>query len=335
MGLKNYIIATILLMVVVYAFVHSLQLSAYTLTLLGNSWTMPAELWILVPMLFLVLLTYLHMAFYTLVEGFKSRFLKQDIKNMFDLIRTKLIEDDKKVIFKTKEFKELSKVVSNINFDLKSTISNFSNEDLNIAIRTINDINAGAYIKDLKSKQGSKLYEKNIKNRIKNDADFAVEVVKRADKYCYDLQKTALLKVIEDKSLTTVKKAYTYVKLDKELVTAILKKDIATDDFSLGYEEVIRILKDLKLSKEDFVEFAKLYEDSEKPDILILLFEKLSSENEDATDAYLYVLNKFEMKDKLREFLIGSADDEYVAFKALLDLKDAGKLYSLESISYK
>lgn len=335
MGLRNYIIATILLMVVVYGFVHSLEVGDYTITMFENSLTLPVSLWVIVPIFLLSIMTYLHIVVYYLIGKIKGRFLKQDIKSMFDLIKIKLIEEDKNISFKTKDFKELASILKNINFDLKSTTVNFSNEEINSALHTINDINNGAYIKELKSINGSKLSEKNIQNRVDSDTDFAIEVVKRADKYSYNLQKKALLKIIEDKSLTTVKKAYQDMKLDKELAYAILKKDIATDDFSLGYEEVIKILKELKLTKEDFINFAKLYEDSEKPDILILLFEKLSSENEDATDAYLYILNKFEMNDKIREFLVGSSEDEYVPFKALMDLKDAGKHYRLESICYK
>ena len=41
------------------------------------------------------------------------------------------------------------------------------------------------------------------------------------------------------------------------------------------------------------------------------------------------------MIDKVREVVDATPDGEYTAFKALLDLKDAGKHYDLESISYK
>ena len=41
------------------------------------------------------------------------------------------------------------------------------------------------------------------------------------------------------------------------------------------------------------------------------------------------------MIDKAREVLANTKDNEYSAFKALLDLKEAGKHYNLEAISYK
>ena len=37
----------------------------------------------------------------------------------------------------------------------------------------------------------------------------------------------------------------------------------------------------------------------------------------------------------LREIVSVTADTEFTAFKALLDLKEAGKHYDLEAISYK
>jgi hypothetical protein len=41
------------------------------------------------------------------------------------------------------------------------------------------------------------------------------------------------------------------------------------------------------------------------------------------------------MIEKVKEIVSATSDDEYTAFKALLDLKDAGKQYNLESLSYK
>ena len=87
--------------------------------------------------------------------------------------------------------------------------------------------------------------------------------------------------------------------------------------------------------KDDFIMLAKNYETILKPDQIIALFEKLSSEIEDATSAYLHVLFEYEMITKAKEVLVNTKDGEYSPFKALLDLKEAGKHYNLEAISYK
>jgi len=56
MGLKSYIISTILLIIVLFGFVHSLELGEYTLSLFGFSETLPVSVWFVLPIIFLSLL---------------------------------------------------------------------------------------------------------------------------------------------------------------------------------------------------------------------------------------------------------------------------------------
>jgi hypothetical protein len=64
------------------------------------------------------------------------------------------------------------------------------------------------------------------------------------------------------------------------------------------------------------------------------MFETISNENELAIDAYLVILFEYEMIDKVRETLNGYSNEEYQPFRALLDLKDSGKNYTLENLCY-
>ena len=59
--------------------------------------------------------------------------------------------------------------------------------------------------------------------------------------------------------------------------------------------------EDLDYKKDDFMALAKNYESILKPDQIIAIFEKLSSEIDEATSAYLHVLCEYEMIDKARE----------------------------------
>ena len=60
-----------------------------------------------------------------------------------------------------------------------------------------------------------------------------------------------------------------------------------------------KIVKDLDLQKDDYL-VLKNYETILKPDQIIALFEKLSSEIEEATTAYLHVLFEYEMIEKTK-----------------------------------
>jgi len=98
---------------------------------------------------------------------------------------------------------------------------------------------------------------------------------------------------------------------------------------------LIKIVKNAEFTKDDYLEFAKLYKKELNPDRLISIFEQLSNETEEATTANLYILSELEMLDKLRETLANSSQEDFLAIRALLDLKDSGKHYTLETLSYK
>ena len=134
--------------------------------------------------------------------------------------------------------------------------------------------------------------------------------------------------------MTTIKKIYKNVNLDKELTIKLLEKNIENSEFGFENNEILELVKNIKLSKDDYIQLAKKYKNSLNPDVLIELFEKISQEQEEATVAYLYILSEFEMKDKLRENLVNREGNDFAPFKALIELKDAGKHYSLESLSY-
>ncbi len=70
------------------------------------------------------------------------------------------------------------------------------------------------------------------------------------------------------------------------------------------------------------------------PDDLLKIFEEISNLNELALDSYLFVLFEYEMLDTIREIFSSSAQDELLPYKALLELKDSGKQYTLDTLCY-
>ncbi len=139
--------------------------------------------------------------------------------------------------------------------------------------------------------------------------------------------------VLENKTMTTVKKVYSNVILDREMALRLFVKDIENREFGLSKEEIIKITKTLNYSNEEYLTLAKLYKEALSPDKFLELFEAIFDQNEEATEAYFYVLCELEMIDKVRELLTGYNEDELIAFRALLDLKDAGKHYTLDDLS--
>lgn len=336
MGLKIYIVATIAFIIVLFGYVHSLELGEYSFSMFDNTLTYPVSLWVILPVIVLVLATYLHIIFYGLVKYIKQKLVDSDLETVFDLISSKVSGKENKTRFRTKKFKELSMVLSQLDIDAKSDVFTSTNEELNKVVSAVQNINAGKYVSEkiIKLDESSSIAKQNLINKINEQVDFSVEVLKKSDNYDYKIVKLSFLNVLKGKSMTTVKKLYKNIKLDKELAFKLFEKDVENSEFGFSNEEIIDIIKTLNFTKNDYLELSKIYKKTLTPDKLIFIFEKLSVDFEEATSAYLFILSEFEMIDKLREVLSNTQDNEYMAFKALLDLKDAGKHYTLEELVY-
>lgn len=337
MGLKKYVIFSIILIIVVFGYVHSLELGDYEASFLGYSLILPISVWFILPIALLSLATYVHILFYSVIAYFKQRAINKDHEDMIELIKSELLEKTNTYKFRTKEFKNLSSIFSQFKFSLKDERFNSSNEDLNKIAMGVQDIKSGKYVSDkaLKFSEKSSLNNLNILNKVNEQIDFAIDVVKKSENYSEDVVKKAFENILKEKSMTTIKKLYKNIKLDKELSIKLFEKDAANNEFGFTNDEILKIVKDLDYKKEDFMYLAKTYEKILKPDQIIALFEKLSLEIDDATSAYLHVLCEYEMIDKVKEVLSNTKDSEHTSFKALIDLKEAGKKYNIEAISYK
>ena len=121
------------------------------------------------------------------------------------------------------------------------------------------------------------------------------------------------------------------------MLIALLKKDSEQDkQTAMTNEEILKIIKKVVLSNDELIKIANNYKNSMSPDQIIKLYEDISAVNEEFTVAYLYILSEYEMIDTMRDILSNSANNEFVAYRALIDLKDAGKhTYSLDTLCYK
>lgn len=337
MGFKKYIVFSVLFIGLIYGYTFSLELGDYKVTILDISLLLPVAVWIIVPIVVLFIATIGHILFYGLINVFKQRAINKDKESMMTLIKANLLEKTPPKRFKTKAFKELSAVISQFKLNVKESTFSSSDAELNNLIANIQDIKAGKFVidKSLKLNEMSELSNQNLINKVNEQPDFAVDVLKKVENYAPNIVRQSFINVINEKSMTTIKKLYKNVKLDKELARRLFEKDAANNEFGFSSEELSKIVKDLEYTTEDYLALARNYESILQPDQIIALFEKLSSEIDESTPAYLHVLFEYEMIDKVREIVDATPEGEYSSFKALLDLKDAGKHYDLESISYK
>lgn len=337
MGLKKYILFSLVLIIAIYLYAVSLQLGEYTFNQFSLELSLPIALWLILPIGLLLVFTILHILFY----GFKSflniRAFQRDEENLLECIKDNFLENNNNKAFKTKGLKDIAKILSQMNLVSKTDSFDSSNDDIKKIILRINEIQEGNYVEDrsIKFNKNGNVANLNLVNKINSKIDFAMDVLKKPSNYSKANIKIAFLNVIKEKSMTTIKKLLESLTLDKEMLLELIKKDSLSDQFSISTEDLVKFIAKAEFTKDDYIDVAKMYRKSTNPDELIKMYETLSSDNEDATTAYLYVLFEFEMLDTIREILNASAANEYTAYRALIDLKDNGRNYTVDSLCYK
>ncbi len=331
MGFKKYIIASFVFLIIVAAYVYSIDSSEFTVKIveLGINRTLPIYIWIIMPALFLFIATILHMIFYG-TKGYLQRTnVKKDISKLAMLLNDRLLNKTSSVAIKTPELKEISDVLNTI--DIQITKDSESSPLIASTLKTINAINSGKYIptKELKLPADNIWAIKNTKNRLTNDENFALEVIKDIQNYPNDLGEEAFDIALENRPVETIKRLTQSNNLTNSMVQKLLIKD--AEQLSLTNHEILDYIGTHSFRNKELITIAKNYKKTMAPEQLISLFEDLSSKNEELTSSYLYILFEYQMIEKAREILVNSQKNEYVLFKALLDLKDAGKYnYSVD-----
>ncbi len=335
MGLKKYIGFSLLLIIAVGLYVYSVEAGDYRVTFLDISLLLPIVVWVLAPLVVLFFFTVLHLLFYGSVNYCKNRAYLKDEDSIIETLKAVLLQKVDRKKLKTTGYKNLAGILNQFNIDVKDNTFTSTNEGLNEVVSQIKDIKSGKYVneKALKLDSSSDLAKQNLINKMKEQPDFSLDILKKSPNYPNDVVVIAFNNVLESKTMTTIKKVYNNVKLDREMALKLFLKDIENTEFGLTKEEILKVTKSLNYTKEEYTSLARLYKEALTPDKLVELFETLSTENEEATEAYFYVLCEVEMIDQLRDLLSGYNEDEMLPFKAILDLKEAGKHYSLDDIS--
>jgi len=334
-GLKKYIGFSLVLIIAISLYVYSVESGSYEITILDYTMQLPTVLWFIIPVAVLFFFTVLHLIFYGSINFFKTRGFIKDEETIIETIKSLLLEKEDKRKFKTAGYRNVASILRQLKISVKDDTFTSTNEDLNKTISSIKDIESGKHIsqKELKLNPDSSLARKNLINKINEQVDYAVDVLKKQEQFSDEVVKAAFYSVLENKSMTTLKKVYSSITLTKDMATKLFLKDVDNTEFGLSKEEIVKITKTLEYTKEEYLVLARLYKDVLNPDKIIDLFETLSNERDEASGAYFYILLELEMIEKLKDLLSGYNDDEHKVIKALLDLKDAGKHYSYDDIT--
>lgn len=333
MGIKRYILLTLVFMLSIGLYVYSFNGESYTLEFLNFSLSLPVAIWVVVPVLMLFLASILHLVFYNFKDFLYKRALKKDFDTFKEAAKQKILEENiDDIAFRTEGFKLAGKILSSMKFDSSANVDFAGEEDLSKACALAVSIKNGKYedIKKYKLDKANTLVIQNSINKLREEPKYATEILKN----CKDLQSEQCRKAYEVllsfASFNEIKK-YDFTP-DKQIFRTMMERYLEEgDSFEMDIKSIEEMLEKFNADRADYLELAREIKIKLSPDALIALFEKLyNTKGVVAADAYLYVLYDLQMIDKIKEILVNSDVDEFVKFKTVIFLRDNGKSIDID-----
>ncbi len=329
MGIKRYVLLTVIYMLAIGLYVYSFNGDEYTLEVYKFSIKLPIALWIVLPTILLFVASVVHMLFYSLKGFWKERSIRKDFENFKVALANKILDENSLFNYKTEVFRYAGKNSRLFKYkDVEDFVT--ENETIENNRQIVRDIENGKVVdlKKYKLSAGNKLVEMNNLNKLKEDPKYAMTVLKDCQDESSELCKRAYAEYIKFASFEDIKKLG--FKPTKEMFRVLMERYLeeeGTTPITLSLDDIQDLLMQFKASREDYLELAYEIKIKLDPDSLIALFEKLynSPEHSAAADAYLYVLYELQMIDKIRDILDNTDEDEFVKWKTILFLRDHGK----------
>jgi len=295
--------------------------------------SLSVAIWVLVPLVVLYIASVFHMSFYSMLGGFKLRRYEKDYDKIIDaIVDAYLNKAERNHTFKTPRYKLLGGLLDNTTLFLKGEVSpTTDNDKINDVIKTVDIIKNGE-VADLKLynlKIENPLMVQNERNRYKKGDLSSEDILSHSSKYAKELCKEVYADFVKSKSVNSIEKYKEF--LTKESLLEILSRINADENnIEISNEILISLFNDLDLVMKDYINISMALSHGMIPEQRMKLFEILSSEKEEAMDAYLYTLYDLEMLAPANDILDISQSDEYQNFKAYRALKECNKHFSIE-----
>jgi hypothetical protein len=332
MQLKRYTIASFIFIILVGIATYSITKETISFDLLGIHFpNLPIAFWVVVPVALMYFVSLLHMLFHALMGSLKLRKFDRDHEKMVDALRDAFLGvNGRNNTYKSDAYKLIGKVIDNSLIMPYETLRETGNEKIDEALRVLRDVKEKKKI-DLKkfhlANTTSVAIENNL-NRLERGELGADEVLSRADSYGDIVSAKAYESYVKTASVGSVLKYKQFFNV-VSLCQFVERINCAQNGIEMSNEELISLLKTLKLSSDNFIDLSIAMSKNMIPEQRIRLFEILSEQCDDAMEGYFYTLYDLQMIDTANEILGNTSKDDYLIFKAYRDLKRANKHYDI------
>ncbi len=333
MRIALYIVASLTLMTFLGVFAYSISTEYYSKELFGITLNLPIYLWVSIPMVILFITSLLHIMYYGTKLHFKDKRWKRDIETLKDALYWSILKEPRKHKYLKNEMKDSASILDMCTIDTDSSAEGLDNRFVR-ALEIVKGIESGKYIeiKDKKLKKSlsgnNPLIIQNNINRVKNDNHFAEEVIRDKESFDKSVVESALEKFFINATLQDIIK---YISLlDINNFYKIL--DRVDGGEKLGFDEHIidRFVDRLDFECKDYMRLSVTTTKLLKPYANIALFNKYRQKNSKAESAYIWILFEYEKVEDIKDFLEEQGDNEFVKYRALLELRNYNHHFKLE-----
>ena len=335
MYIKRYAITGFIFVVLVgwyvYAFItqESMDMNLFGIALPSFS----IALWVVLPLIFLILASIFHIAFYSFMGNMQQRKYEKDYNKLIDaVVDAYLGKQNRKNSYKTKRYELLGSIIDNANiYPTFDSVALVSNEKIAKVLEIIDAIKKGEVV-DLKKyalESSNPLVIQNHRNRRAKGEISCEDVLTHFSKYDPSFCQEVYVEFVESAPWYAIEKYKQF--LSKEALFKILERVNAQENtLELSNETLLLLFAELDLDAKEYIAISNTLSAHMLPEQRIKLFEALSEKEEEAVSAYLFTLFDLEMLAPADEILDNSQADEYLNFKSYRALKECNKHFNIK-----
>ena len=298
--------------------------------------SMSVAVLVVIPLFVLYLASVLHMSFYGMLAKLKNRRTAKDYEKILDSISDAYLgKENREHKFKTEAFTLFGELLDHsIVFPTADLNLNANDEQTKKVKTVLNDIEAikKGEVVELKKyalSANNSLVIQNNRNMYKNGTLSHEDILAHASKYNLELVQEAYSDYAKTTTVANIDK-YKEFSTKEALFSVLARINADENTLEMSTEALIILISNLEFDKDGYMKIARIVDKNMIPDQRIKLFETLSNDNDDATDAYLFTLLDLEMLSPAYALLEISQPDEYLNFKAYRALKESHQQFSIE-----
>ncbi|MBS4241225.1 hypothetical protein [Campylobacter vulpis] len=325
MKIRLFILASLIYIALIVAFMFYLNLGYYELVLGTFALNLPIMLWLIAPLVLYFILALFHISFYAFLRYLKFKHFFKDAAKFEDFTKDLLLEKESKISFYTKEFKQVSELCKS----LKNGTKNADFHAINDLLDLLEAIKGGKFqnLNKFKLDKNNPIVLQNEKNHIKNDLDYAYSKLKNLSEISTEFEKLAFEMVLQKGTYEQIKNLK-ISKTNEQILSLIKRFKDGSLELTLAEFEVL--VERANLNENEYLTLAKMCVKCFNPDAIINIFLKIKNAKNEALKAYLYLLAEFSMFEELENQIRNK--EELSDFKAVLALREKNIKFDLNRL---